>query len=101
MKPGQQRIVIAETCGWKRISELDVNKEYANEDKKLWRWVGQLPHYLSDLNAMHEAEKLLTPLQRAKYLQSLESICTYDISFATATHRAEAFLKALNLWKSE
>jgi hypothetical protein len=60
------------------------------------------PDYPKDLNAMHEVENLLTPLQWVSYGRHLETLCdetnTWPIH-ATAAQRAEAFLKTLNLWK--
>ena len=75
----------------------------------------EIPDYLNDLNAMHGAEKTLADEQYAS-----SSLASYeDISFigwlfrimvrrrekpdfrthsATAAQRAEAFLRALNLW---
>ena len=71
---------------------------YAHTDKGMAHTRFDLPDYLSDLNAMHEAEKVLTAVQRAQYIQELERICEYDICFATASQRAEAFIRTLNLW---
>jgi hypothetical protein len=72
-----------------------------------------VPAYLSDLNAMHEAEKGLSDTdsndQRSTYCVELNKeccciacggtnrLCTYTIH-ATAAQRAEAFGKTLNLW---
>ncbi len=60
----------------------------------------QLPDYLGDLNAMHEAEKVLTGIQLAEYSIWLQKIEDYDF-LATAAQRAEAFLKTLGLWIEE
>jgi len=74
-----------------------------------------LSHYPSDLNAMHEAEKLLTPQQRERYAKQLnytipgcyvrggyEGEVEWEEQFtllsATAAQRAEVFLRTLNLW---
>ena len=69
-----------------------------------------LPDYLNDLNAMHEAEKkLLTVNQQNRYQTEIAEICWSDeergnnqVVFnqltASATQRAEAFLRTLNLW---
>lgn len=71
------------------------------------------PDYPNDLNAMHEAEKMLTVEsgQVGKYLYELEKVCVVSgcearnknqqLRFirATAAQRAEAFLRTLNLWK--
>jgi hypothetical protein len=57
------------------------------------------PNYCNDLNAMHEAEKVLTANQFDKYCYRLDAVggmrhCTH----ATAAQRAEAFLKTLRMW---
>jgi hypothetical protein len=60
------------------------------------------PDYLNDLNAMHEAEMTLAndPKFHA-YEASLDKVVPMSQRwiFATAAQRAEAFLKALNLWE--
>ena len=77
--------------------------------------VYDLPDYLNDLDAMHEAEKVLTEAQRKSYAANLykvvfqvgqyEAETFVDIRFAfilsqaTATQRAEAFLRTLGLWE--
>lgn len=76
-----------------------------------------LPNYLNDLNAMHQAEKVLNDDQLNDYAHHvihLKIPCpdgTVDdwdlfeeygwsgLLRATATQRAEAFLRTLNLWK--
>jgi len=60
--------------------------------------IGQGHDYLNDLNAMHEAEKVLTAKQKGRYAHLLTGSCgrAWD---ATATQRAQAFLKTLGLWK--
>ena len=66
-----------------------------------------IPKYAADLNAMHEAEKMLTEEQKHKYLDYLstftegrrdEDYVWWDTVFATASQRAEAFGQTLNLW---
>lgn len=73
---------------------------------------GYLPDYLNDLNAMHEAEKILDERQSVWYLQKLTQVrfkdgvggmiaCMIDkTTFATARQRAEAFLRTIGKWKS-
>lgn len=68
---------------------------------------------LSDLNAMHEAVMSLNQTQRAKYRSELADTCRPDGAEpdsiddlleaidATARQRAEAFLRAMNLWKGQ
>jgi hypothetical protein len=59
--------------------------------------------YLNDLNAMHEAEKILGQGQRRGYIFNLQTVCGGrqfgDNYFATAAQRAEALLRTLDLWK--
>ena len=63
-----------------------------------------MPDYLNDLNAMHEAEKVLDQMQARTYADHLAD-SEQDGTWAgchmwsqTAAQRAEAFLKTLNLW---
>lgn len=66
----------------------------------------RLPDYLNDLNAMHEAEKILDGdiydggSLRYSYARELYKLCPPEEQplRATAENRAEAFLKTLNLW---
>lgn len=69
-----------------------------------------VPHdYFNDLNAMHEAEKIITDNQWPEYRDCLRTIslgpvrmvsewCKADIH-ATAAQRAEALGQTLGLWK--
>lgn len=112
MKPEQQIIAIAKACGWRKMAapkELGFGEGAPN---KCWYFTHQLPDYLNDLNAMHEAEKMLqTPTGNYlcktwwNYRSNLIDICERDSEeqgckhlSATAAQRAEAFLKTLNLW---
>ena len=63
-----------------------------------WGGLPSCPDYLNDLNAMHEAQRRLSDAQWDNDCDLLGGsllICAH----ATATQRAEAFLKTLNLWK--
>lgn len=70
-------------------------------------WVVNCPDYCADLNAMHEAEKVLTIPQEKDYFFNLEEIVGDLIWFrsspkshrATARERAEAFLRTLGKWE--
>jgi hypothetical protein len=118
MTPEKQRIAIAEACGatWRQLPELNTKVlsfcHGANTLGPL-RWelengdilAPDIPDYLSDLNAMHEAEKVLGNAQNPyaakwlQYLTILQNICgDVPSTFATAAQRAEAFLHTLNLW---
>jgi len=127
MTPQQQRIAIAEACGITVIKtpftpSLVKAKGcvFTDEARDEWRkaypnsaGVYRLPDYLNDLNAMHEAEQVLTPkYQPAKgesqwgdYLGWL-GFCgenktreVYECVTATAAQRAKAFLRTLGLWQ--
>jgi hypothetical protein len=88
MTPEQQRIAIAEVCPF---------VEKYGKGELLWRWQGRLIYFdpLNDLNAMHEAEKVVKRVW-GKYVKQLNAIA--DPACATAAQRAEAFLRTLNLW---
>jgi len=101
MKPEEQRIAIAEACGWKPSNPRGkwchpVNWSMAkNGSYEVWVGRDKLPNYLHDLNAMHEAEKILTYEQKYEYARQF---IDFELIFATASQRAEAFLRTLNLW---
>jgi len=122
MKPEKQRIAIAEACGWKMHDHPDCLAKKEGWVSRGWEtWVmnpsGRLvfkhdiPNYLNDLNAMHQAEKVLTKNKSIKYAFRLadsrilngEDKQPYLVRgfCATAAERAEAFLKTLNLWEDD
>jgi hypothetical protein len=109
MSPEQQRIAIAEACGWQYNIEGIYESWFdpaGSEWQVMHRWqtykdgTDILPDYLADLNAMHGAEKMLESNQEQSYFELLHDIAG-NLKFyrATAAQRAEAFLKTLNLWK--
>ena len=70
----------------------------------------QVPNYISDLNAMNQAEKILPSTKCATYRDHLEgnpmvqddmigACIDWQLVHAGAAQRAEAFLKTLSLWK--
>jgi hypothetical protein len=83
----QINIAIAEACGW----------EDAFYD------LLDIPNYCNDLNAMHEAEKVLGEVHSIKsceYDDWLQSTTEHDQKWrATAAQRAEAFLKTIGKWE--
>lgn len=124
MTPEEQQIAIAQACGWELRWQncggaplLDQKPEghcwEVWTDPSGWGLDNNFdpirsPDYLNDLNAMHEAEKILTDSQWDEYEQQLRIVCggcSYyegagkELIHATAAQRAEAFLKTLNLWK--
>jgi len=102
----QQRIAIAEACGWKLVTDNPEYEPYWDDPKgnmvAVSNGVHRFPDYLNNLNAMHEAEKMLTNEQWWLFVEFLTEIRGGGVALcisATAAQRAEAFLKALNLWK--
>jgi len=69
--------------------------------------IDRIPDYCNDLNAMHEAEKVLPrQLYHVDYwqkgygrFQTIVSEMTVTPFSATASQRAEAFLKTLGKWE--
>lgn len=97
------RIAIAEACGWKRNAgdtSPSWSKTFSNPDIKqtIYYTEDELPDYLNDLNAIHEAEKLLDSDDevRGEYENILYNNGSY---YSTAWQRSEAFLLALGMWK--
>jgi len=117
MKPEQQRIAIAEACGWELVPSHDgyhggIAEAFPDfwldpEGEKHWQDM-PLPNYLNDLNAMHEAVKTLPQNIKPRYFACLCVVVSGAISLhgyseateATAAQRCEAFLRTLNLWQS-
>jgi len=108
--PEQQRIAIAEACGWKNHDHPDVMQfkqgwtmpeQWCMDPKGVLRFNHDRPNYLNDLNAMHEAENVLTSEQVTSYVYSLESMNERwsTPAFATASQRAEAFLRTIGKWE--
>jgi hypothetical protein len=100
MNPEKQRIAIAEACGFKppffKVHEIRFGGK--NAGTPIWH----LPDYLNDLNAMNDAEKTLTPGPWHTYEYKLKRVTERDgVSFvhATASQRAEAFLRTLGKWE--
>lgn len=110
LSPKEKRTKIAEACGWTGIHE-----EVHPAITYLWGYDSEfehpknrdiIPNYLNDLNAMHEAEKVLLEDQFEQYETNLCEITSpntiYPYEFpargyisATATQRADAFLLTL------
>ena len=86
----EKRIKIAELCGW-QCNHSDVGMLIPPGKNSLDDAVGFdiLPDYLNDLNAMHEAEKMIKGKMIHHYLEALEEY-VYP-AMATAAQRAEAF----------
>jgi hypothetical protein len=145
MNKEQQRIAIAEACGWLKYTQFTTHPKLwgrnpAKYHTPIWGltlmtnmtqnectqygWHGDgnisidnRPDYLNDLNAMHEAEEVLTEEQLYDYGNELDRVtlpktrmemCYVhgpearmypDLFRATAAHRAEAFLRTIGKWE--
>lgn len=112
MDKKEQRIAIAEACGWTIYNKellLGHSPNVLQYKFDPRRNSEELPDYLDDLNAMHEAEKARDWFNA----ESQEALVYWDTVnevlatqrdgriniCVTASQRAEAFLKTLNLWK--
>lgn len=100
MNPGAQRIAIAKALG---LKDVRMSWHWQHGDRLVHGNDTLVPNYLTDLNAMYEAEKVLTHEQHHHiWVPALECICTRDRSCmysTSASQRAEAFLRTLNLWE--
>jgi hypothetical protein len=108
MNEEQQRIAIAEACGFINVrmwSESCIASMGVSDEGKYWGSLG-VPDYLNDLNAMHEAETVMSDQQRTSYLDKLYEVCNphsmlnddWNLTCATAAQRAEALLKTIGKW---
>lgn len=105
MSSGEKRARIAKACGW-----TDISSNYSHISGTIGRrfpdvpYFSSLPDYINDLNAIHEAEKVLTTTEQQNLYQSnIAEICYADhgrasnqVVFnqltATAEQRANAFI---------
>lgn len=126
MSPEKQRIKIAEACGWKH--NTGESPSYGGTYRQAgwtspegyfvmttWHEITSsgLPDYLNDLNAMHEAEKVIANKCKINdywfFLRQIlefpdaegdwNEVFYFDAINATTAQRAEAFLKTLGLWE--
>ena len=94
----QINIAIAEACGWEGHPFC---KDMMGNHFPGW---DTPPDYCSDLNAMHEAEKIF---DNALYCRYIDELCTQAIKgkncmyLATAAQRAEAFVRTIGKWKEQ
>jgi|APGre2960657404_1045060.scaffolds.fasta_scaffold25660_3 hypothetical protein len=109
MTDEQMRIAIAEACGWRPYKPIThdgrpllmIPPKMSNKEG----WLEAIPDYLNDLNAMHEAEKVLTEKGVNAWWAYVAHINRNNPTpfraesavHATARQRAEAFIKTLNL----
>lgn len=111
MTDEQINAAIAEACGWTNVSARHRSGRCPGADDL---YVGHefLPNYCSDLNAMHEAEKVLDYEQAEVFADIMYNLCAdqnselenpmpwrFAVCHATARQRAEAFLETLGKWE--
>ena len=113
MNKEQQRIAIAEACGWQFIPEYyhgkDDPPEFTTVTPDGRHLCGYYPDYLNDLNAMHEAWQTLTSNQKITYRGELAKICAREaperdtcwLEDIAAEFAPEAFIRTLGLWEEE
>jgi hypothetical protein len=109
MTDEQINAAIAEACGWTEIGECE-NGGFRFRGFPPGRYEAHrkpIPNYCADLNAMHEAEKVLAPKNWDRFSEKWWNYCKYlrrddadKAIHATARQRAEAFLKTLGKWES-
>lgn len=120
MSPESQRIAIAEACGWSVLSlscgfyakhktegriSISAGSARATQNEAM---SDRVPDYLNDLNAMREAENILTTdqlVQQAEWIGACSSEMHMKawiiLLRATAAQRAKAFLLAIGKWEDE
>jgi hypothetical protein len=108
MNKEKQRIAIAEFCGY-WFCNVYAKPAHNHDKKKAYHFVNELPNYLKDLNAMHEAEKILDYESWNIYVITLANITRKDQHLnwiipnncitAPAKHRAEALLRTIGKWE--
>jgi hypothetical protein len=118
MTKEQINIAIAKACGYKNVT-IGVTEGTIRVvvGYKRHTFDEEIPDYCNDLNAMHEAEKMLTKEQLYNYgnkldritlpktsmemcyIESPEAGMYPDLFCATADQRAEAFLRTINKWE--
>ena len=99
MTPKKQHIAILKVCGWTEEEPWNNGTRcFAYKDSlEGWRFE-DLPNFLNDLNAMHEAEDALDSNQWEIW-HRIVGDWTTNKAHLTAAQRAEAFLRTLKLWE--
>jgi len=91
---------IAGSCGWTEIGECE-NGGFRVRGFPPDRYEAHrkpIPNYCGDLNAMHEAEKVLRNGEWDTYVDLLADTWI-EVAHATARQRAKAFLRTLGKWE--
>ena len=119
MTTEEQRIAIAEVCGYSDFLEEKIStgafgraiilraRHSPPDAPPEMHPYKSVPDYLNDLNAMHEVLKILLPPGKGKtrFVEILKELVgvlddqEFFLIHSTASQQAEAFLRTLNLWK--
>ena len=112
MNQEKQRIAIAQACGWTKIG---YHEQEITGRKPTNGFYEIIPDYLNDLNAMREAEQILWRMDwshRYAFNDHLANTIrgrtvnrnewnAETLLDATASQRAEAFLRTLGKWEEK
>jgi len=113
MNSGQQRIRIAEFCGWIHVPQAGNPNCWKHKDGRRVRTYHDLPDYLNDLNAIRQAEEKFDDILGEEFIQCLAGMMGCDgigiwsykdafrVAHATAAQRSEALLKVTGAWEEE
>lgn len=115
MTEQEQRIAIAEFCGWENIKQIGTFTSptitVGDVPGLVQEIAKELPDYPNSLDAMREAEKVVN---REFYVAQLLAVIHevdrdyfskiswengYELTTATAAQRAEALLRCIGQWK--
>ncbi len=127
MNNQEQNEAIARACGLERLAKFrrqtrrgapDSNGRvtmYCEEDHGGASTWAPIPNYVGDLNAIHRATSVLSPDDQDNFAEQLSALVLENphhawwdlncnevahVANATATQRAEAVLRTLNLWNT-
>jgi len=84
------------------MTNQQINTAMAKHLPVLEHW--EIPKdFCNNLNAMHEAEMWLSPIDRDHYIDTLGEMfySAWEFALATARQRAEAFLRTLDKWEEK
>ena len=106
MTDEQINAAIAEACGWECIVPDVWHHGPVGYSKGIPDVRTKIPDYCNDLNAMHEAEKVLAPKNWNNFSENWHNYYMHlrggdadRAIHATARQRAEAFLRTLGKWE--
>jgi len=116
LSPKEQRIKVAKLCGWTHFRRVVFSGDHKKDGllfgssqkqpRQAWNFeTNEIPDYLNDLNAMHEAEKFIPLPKWYEWLNALgratgepekdedsTPLTVLAVYRATAAQRAEAFV---------